>query len=135
MDTRICLGILTAALAAGPAAVHAQEDATPPPSEVTAETIAAGKKLFSGAALCSACHGAKAEGGVGPNLTDDKWLHSKGTYEDIVGQIIAGVPAGKSTSGVPMPPKGGASLDDAQIKAVAAYVWSLSHKPAVKPKG
>jgi hypothetical protein len=28
-----------------------------------------------------------------------------------------------------MPPRGGAALTDAQVRAVAAYVWSLSHTP------
>jgi cytochrome c5 len=27
-----------------------------------------------------------------------------------------------------MPPKGGSSITDDQVKAVAAYVYSLSHK-------
>lgn len=33
-------------------------------------------------ANCVACHGAKGEGGVGPNLTDDYWIH-KGSLNDI----------------------------------------------------
>jgi hypothetical protein len=28
-----------------------------------------------------------------------------------------------------MPPRGGANLKDEQVRAVAAYVWSLSRKP------
>ncbi|MFC4232468.1 cbb3-type cytochrome c oxidase N-terminal domain-containing protein [Parasediminibacterium paludis] len=38
--------------------------------------------VSSGAALfktnCVACHGAQGQGGVGPNLTDDYWLHGGG---------------------------------------------------------
>lgn len=34
----------------------------------------AGKEIYH-IRFCSACHGANGEGGVGPNLTDDYWLH------------------------------------------------------------
>jgi mono/diheme cytochrome c family protein len=33
-----------------------------------------------------------------------------------------------SKSGVPMPAKGGGSISDDDVKAVAAYVYTLSHK-------
>jgi mono/diheme cytochrome c family protein len=39
------------------------------------------------------------------------------------------VPKEKAKSGIPMPPKGGATISDEDVKAVAAYVYSLSHKP------
>lgn len=42
---------------------------------------------------CSACHGGKAEGGIGPNLTDDFWLHGNGKGEAISQVIAAGVTA------------------------------------------
>ena len=41
--------------------------------------------------------------------------------------VTTGVPKPKSHP-APMPPMGGASLSPDQIKAVAAYVYSLSHK-------
>jgi mono/diheme cytochrome c family protein len=134
MDTRIRNGILTvAALAFLPAGVAAQQEDEAAPEGVTAETVAAGKKLYSGAGMCSVCHGANLEGGVGPNLANDTWLHSKGTYDKIVTQILEGVSAGESKSGVPMPPKGGSSISEEQVRAVAAYVWSLSHPKAEQP--
>ena len=97
------------------------------PAGVTAGMISDGQKIYAGAGLCSACHGPQAKGttGLGPNLTDAEWLHSNGTFDALVAQITAGVPANKSKTGVAMPPKGGAALTDAQIRAVAAYVWSL----------
>lgn len=42
-------------------------------------------------ANCVACHGAKGEGGVGPNLTDDYWLH-KGSLNDVYRTIKVGYP-------------------------------------------
>jgi hypothetical protein len=35
---------------------------------------------------------------------------------------------GESKEGCPMPPRGGSSITDEEVKAVAAYVYSLSHK-------
>lgn len=42
-------------------------------------------------ANCVACHGANGEGGVGPNLTDDYWLHN-GSLNDIYNTIKKGYP-------------------------------------------
>lgn len=43
-------------------------------------------EIADGAALyaknCVACHGDKGQGGVGPNLTDDYWIH-KGSIKDV----------------------------------------------------
>lgn len=98
------------------------------PSGATPDMVAEGKKVFAGAGLCSACHGPAARGtpGLGPNLTDAEWLHSDGSFEALVAMITTGVPSSKSKSGVAMPAKGGANLTDAQVRAVAAYVWTLS---------
>lgn len=85
--------------------------------------------MFHGSGNCYACHGSKAEGLVGPNLTDAEWLHSKGTYEELVAQINQGITKEQSKSGMPMPAKGGATISDEDVKAVAAYVQSLSQKP------
>jgi cbb3-type cytochrome c oxidase subunit III len=87
-----------------------------------------GNEIFHKQGLCYACHGQDAKGLVGPNLTDDVWLHSKGTYDDIVKGITAGVTKEESKSGVPMPAKGGSTISDDDVKAVAAYVYSLGHK-------
>lgn len=114
-----------AAAIAAPALAGQQAPALP--ADVTPAMIEEGGKLFKGAALCAACHGATATGGIGPNLTDTLWLHSKGTYEEIVRQITTGVPQAQAKGGVMMPARGGSAITDAQLRAVAAYVWSLSH--------
>lgn len=126
------------AIAAPAAAQDSTAKATPPASSsaaespaasgVTPELIAQGDKVFHGPGNCYACHGANAQGAVGPNLTDAEWIHSKGSFEEIVAQVTAGVPKEKSKSGIPMPPKGGGTISDDDVKAVAAYVFSLSHK-------
>ncbi len=101
------------------------------PTSITPADIALGDSVFhglKGAASCQACHGPKADQGtVAPNLTDAEWLHSDGSFEGIYNTIKSGVMAPKKFSGV-MPPFGGAPLDPAQHRAVAAYVYSLSHK-------
>lgn len=122
-----CLGLATALALAVPSLAAAQNADSLPPG-VTAKMVADGATFFKGAGLCSACHGPDAKGvpGLGPDLTDTKWLHSKGTYDELVKGVMAGVTAEKSTTGIIMPPKGGSALTDEQVKAVAAYVWSLS---------
>jgi mono/diheme cytochrome c family protein len=116
--------VLGAILAVGSAPAHAQGL----PQGVTQAMVDKGNEIFHKAGLCYACHGQDAKGLVGPNLTDDVWLHSKGTYDDIVKQVMAGVTKEESKSGVPMPARGGSSITDDDVKAVAAYVYSLSHK-------
>jgi cytochrome c oxidase cbb3-type subunit III len=48
-----------------------------------------GKNIFQGS--CAACHGRNGEGGVGPNLTDEYWLHS-GSVSEIFKTIKYGWP-------------------------------------------
>jgi mono/diheme cytochrome c family protein len=97
----------------------------------TAE-IALGDSVFhgkTGGALCYVCHGPSGRGvnGLGPNLTDKEWVNGDGSLGFLEKIILDGVPKPKKMP-APMPPKGGGQLTDAQVKAAAAYVWSLSHK-------
>lgn len=121
MDVRLRGGVLV--LAAMLAAGGAQAQALP--EGVRPEMLAQGRKLFEGRGLCAGCHGTRATGALGPNLTDAEWWHSDGSYPAIVQQIMHGVPAAQSRSGTPMPPKGGSSLSPEEVRAVAAYVHSL----------
>jgi mono/diheme cytochrome c family protein len=93
--------------------------------------VALGDSIFHGqvgGGTCTACHGQDAKGTpVGPNLTDNEWLHSDGSLAGITQTIMSGVPQPKNAP-APMPPKGGAALSDDQVKAVAAYEYSLSHR-------
>lgn len=128
MHYRTRLGLLVAALALlGAGQAGAQEPAAAP-AGVTPAMIAQGDTIYHKSGLCYACHGSNAEGAVGPNLTDAEWLHGDGSYDMIVATVTSGVPADKAKKGIPMPPKGGSSISDDEVKAVAAYVYSLSHK-------
>lgn len=53
-----------------------------------AADIAKGKSSF--VTKCAACHGQAGEGGVGPNLTDEYWIHG-GSVKDIFKTIKYGV--------------------------------------------
>ena len=126
MEMRTRLGLLVAALmcvAAAPAA--AQEKL---PAGVTPAMIAKGKTVFTSTGLCFACHGMDAKGMVGPSLVDPTWIHGKGTYPEIVQIVTTGIPVAETKTGKgAMPPKGGSQISEDDVKAVAAYVWSLSN--------
>lgn len=84
--------------------------------------ILAGKKLFE--ANCVACHLADGGGSVGPNLTDDYWLH-KGSLNDIYNTIKVGYPdKGMQSWSSNFSPK--------EISYLASYIKTLvGKKPAV----
>jgi cytochrome c oxidase cbb3-type subunit III len=86
--------------------------------------IAEGDKLFH--SNCFACHGAKGEGGVGPNLTDNYWLHG-GTINDVFKTIKYGYPDKGMQSWEKMYSPG-------QIKNLASYVKTLAGTNPPNPK-
>jgi len=86
-----------------------------------------GKAVFSGEGICFSCHGPEGKGTMlAPDLTSGEWIHVDGSYESIVQLVTAGVPTPTVHPG-PMPPKGGSAINDEKVRAVAAYVWTLSH--------
>ena len=79
------------------------------------QTLAAGKVIFD--KICYVCHGKFGEGLVGPNFTDDYWIHG-GRPEDLLkivneGVIEKGMLSYKS------------QLNKTQINNVIAYILSL----------
>ena len=93
------------------------------------EVLAKGKAEFM--LKCMACHGDKAQGLIGPNLTDDYWIHGDGTVPAILKVMNDGVP----DKG--MPSWKGLIPPDLQ-EDVAVYVYSLygSNPPGAKaPQG
>jgi len=93
--------------------------------------IVAGDSVFNGKS-CKNCHGIGGGGGErAPNLTDSQWVHIDGSYAAIVNLVTTGFTKAEQVEKqyrFSMNPRGGVNLTDEQIKAVAAYVWSLSHK-------
>ena len=108
-----------------PAAPGAGEPSTDP------QMIAQGQSIFRGQAAggtCFTCHGPDAKGTqLAPDLTDAQWLNADGTYASIVTTITTGVSKPKQYASV-MPPMGGAQLTPEHVRAVAAYVYSLSRR-------
>jgi mono/diheme cytochrome c family protein len=91
-------------------------------------SLAEGKTIFE--TNCATCHGKNGEGGIGPNLTDDYYLHGKG-MTNTVHTITNGVPVKGMISwrGI---------LKEDQIKKVASYILTLygSNPPNAKaPQG
>ncbi len=96
------------------------------PEGVTAGMVAQGKVIFEGPGTCFACHGTTGEGTpIAPDLTDDEWLNVDGSYGQLVEIIDTGVQETKEFPGLMMP-RGGSGMSDEDLRAVAAYVWSLS---------
>lgn len=94
---------------------------------VTQEQFDQGQEIYAGTGGCQACHGPNGAGStLGPNLADDEWLHVSGPdVAELVDVIRDGVSQPQQYP-APMPPMGGANLDDEQVQALAGYVASLS---------
>lgn len=93
-----------------------------------ASDIAAGKEVFM--TNCVTCHGKEAQGGAGPNLTDDYWLHGGG-IKNIFKVIKYGVPEKGMISWE-------SQLSPKQIQQVASYILTLkgTNPPGAKePQG
>ncbi|MCW3126503.1 MAG: cytochrome c oxidase subunit CcoP [Bacteroidetes bacterium] len=86
--------------------------------------LADGQKIFTD--NCVACHGAKGEGGVGPNLTDNNWLHG-GKINDIFKTVKYGWPANGMKSWQ-------ADFSSMQIAQVVCYVKSMKGSNPLSPK-
>ena len=81
-------------------------------------------------ANCIACHGSKGEGGAGPNLTDDYWIH-KGSLNDIYHTLKVGyADKGMQSWAIKFSPK--------EMDEIASYVKMLkgTNPPGAKaPQG
>ncbi|HEU5039748.1 MAG TPA: c-type cytochrome [Gemmatimonadales bacterium] len=128
MKRLLLIGLALAAPAA------AQVPAWQRPPGVTDSAIAWGNALFHGPANCSGCHGDGGRGtDRGPNITGALWLHGPGTYESLTEWVKHGVPAARTYTGEAMPAMGGSAMNEDDARAVAAYVWSISHPPQPPP--
>lgn len=89
-----------------------------------AVSLQEGKEIFM--KNCMACHGAEGGGLVGPNLTDDYWIHGGG-IKNIFKTIKYGVPQKGMISWQ-------TQLDPKKIQEVASYVISLHGTNPPNPK-
>ena len=87
-----------------------------------------GRQVFNN--NCAQCHKESGAGGIGPNLTDDYWLHG-GSIQDIFRTIKVGEPEKGMISWEPL-------LSPDQMQNVASYIMTLkgSNPPDAKePQG
>lgn len=135
---RGCIALLALLALAQPATLaRAQGTEQALPDSVTPERVLAGSVIFNGGS-CVVCHAVagRGSGRWAPDLSDVEWLHSEGDYAGIWETIYWGVQKGEFRAAQPrrweMHPKGGMSLDWAQTKELAAYVWAIS-RPNTHP--
>ncbi|MES2374258.1 MAG: cbb3-type cytochrome c oxidase N-terminal domain-containing protein [Bacteroidota bacterium] len=91
---------------------------------VNESDLASGKTIFT--STCAACHAADGGGLVGPNLTDDYWLHGGGVKE-----IFKTIKYGWQEKGMK------SWKDDytpVQIAQLTSYIKSLRGKKPAQPK-
>ena len=95
------------------------------PKVSNVDHAALGLKIFS--TRCTPCHGSVGQGGIGPNLTDDFWIHGDGGANAIAkvvheGVIEKGMPAWSEV------------LQPDEVKDVVIYVRSLRGTTPPSPK-
>jgi cytochrome c oxidase cbb3-type subunit 3 len=92
-----------------------------------AASLAAGEKLYV-AQTCSACHNANLGGLVGPNLTDDYWIHGC-DYATVMNNVKKGF----QQKGM-MPYGNGKPLQDNELQQLVSYIFSKrgSNPPGAK---
>jgi len=86
--------------------------------------LSEGKEIFT--KNCVSCHGSDGGGVVGPNLTDDYWIHGGG-IKNIFTTIKYGVPAKGMISWQ-------TQLDPKKMQEVASYIISLHGTTPANPK-
>jgi cytochrome c oxidase cbb3-type subunit 3 len=92
-------------------------------------SLSAGKAIFEGPDnVCYSCHRGDLGGMIGPNLTDDDWLHGCS-----VNEVVASIKTGYPVKGM-MPFGTGKPLTDQQVLQVASYVMSKHGTSPPNPK-
>jgi len=93
-------------------------------TDLDSKGAAAGKEIF--AKTCVACHLAEGQGSVGPNLTDDYWIHGGG-IKDIFKTIKYGYPDKGMQSWQ-------STYSPVQIQQLASYIRTLKGSNPPNPK-
>lgn len=78
-------------------------------------SLAAGNSIYQ--KNCASCHGNAGQGGIGPNLTDDYWIHGGG-IDNVVHITKVGVPAKGMIAWQPI-------LSEQEILQVSSYILNL----------
>jgi mono/diheme cytochrome c family protein len=96
------------------------------PAGVTQEMVDQGQQLYG--TVCVACHGAGGMGAaIGPALNDQNWIHITGEFDELVNIITVGVAQPRQYPAA-MPARGGGPFSDDEVRAIAAYVYAISHQ-------
>jgi cytochrome c oxidase cbb3-type subunit 3 len=94
------------------------------------DSLAKGRAIFDGPRnLCNTCHREDLGGLIGPNLTDDQWLHGCSTAE-----LVQSITSGFAEKGM-MAFGTGQSLSNNEVLQVVSYIVSKrgSHPASPKP--
>jgi cytochrome c oxidase cbb3-type subunit 3 len=101
--------------AAAPAVAEETIDENNVPELTDEASVKAGRLTF--VSKCAMCHGPQGKGMVGPDLTDDTWLHG-GSTKEIFHTIWNGVPEKGMRSWT-------GALTGRQVAELAAYIHSI----------
>ena len=113
----------------GPAALRPAAAHAGLPRLTDAADLAKGKAIFDGPdSVCFSCHRADLGGLVGPNLTDDLWLHGCA-----MGDVMTSIKTGYPLKGM-LPYGIGKPMTDEQVQQVASYVLSKRGSAPPNPK-
>ena len=112
----------------------AAQDTASVPAGVDSASIAAGRLLYQGRGGCDPCHGERAEGTPdGPSLITGPWMLGDGSFPWVLHITRHAGWGTRSREGDPRPMRGPTVLDSAEVRRVAAYVFSISRrKPQAK---
>jgi len=117
------LAVITQQSKSGPEVIKMDNQAV---AVLQKDSAKMGSAKASFAANCAACHGAQGQGIIGPNLTDEYWIHG-GSPDKIQATIANGVveKGMLAWKGI---------IADEQIDGLVAYILSLQGSNPPNPK-
>ena len=108
---------------------HGHTEAAAVVAYTDAANIAKGEAIFNGQRnLCHTCHRKDLGGVVGPNLTDDRWLHGC-----TAGELSRNITSGFPQKGM-LPFGSGQRLTDEELLQVVSYVVAKRGSQPPNPK-
>jgi mono/diheme cytochrome c family protein len=104
------------------------------PAGTDSVSIAAGRRLYGGRGACAPCHGEHGEGTPdGPSLIAGPWTLGDGSLAWLQHITRHAGWGARGRDGEPQRMRGPTVLDSAEVRRVAAYVFSISRaKPRPK---